>query len=96
MQRRSARVSIGAMAWLGSTIAAFLGSPVSADTRALPHAQGAPVRINGYISAGSELPSPDEFYNGPSKLRRDASQAPPSHAADSGAFFLDVRHDETK
>jgi hypothetical protein len=96
MQRRLARLKIGA-AWLGSAMAAFLASHAAADTRALRHSEGAPVRINGYVSAGAEAPSIEALRNGPSKLRRDAFQgSAPSRPPEAGSFFLDVSHDDTR
>ena len=95
MQDWRARAGVRAMAWLGSALAACLAGNASADTQPLSHNSPAPVRINGYVSAGSESSAPGAFANGPQRLRRDASQAaqPPRPAA---SFFQDVSHDEMR
>jgi hypothetical protein len=82
---------LGLVAWFGSLTSLFAGQAL-ADTRALPQNPGA-ARINGYVSAGSNLSAVESFPTRTQPMRRDALQAPLQNPAD---FFLNVNHDESR
>ncbi len=84
---------IGTTAWFGSLLTAFSMGSAAANSRLSTGAHSAPVRINGYVSAGSDFSAAEPAQIAP-PLRRNALRASPTPGPES--FFLDVRHDETR